>query len=329
MGQVYDGVLGLCVGDALGVPVEFTTRAQRDADPVDEMRGYGCYNVPAGSWSDDSSMALCLLDSLAENNAVFKPEDVMQRFLSWANNGAYTPHGEMFDIGNATHQAICRFSRGTPPLECGGQGEHDNGNGSLMRILPLVFPLYSRYGADFTASPEAMETIHQVSALTHAHPRSQLACGIYLCVAAALLDGMEPVPAAACGIGRAVAFYADGHPRFAYELDQFSRLFQFGAFRQLPRDSIRSTGYVVDTLEAALWCLAVTGDYRDCVQQAVNLGEDTDTVAAVAGGLAGLYYHANGIPPEWIACLAKRPWIASMCGKLEQVLHHCKSKRQS
>lgn len=316
MNHIWDGVLGLCIGDALGVPVEFQSRAELDAAPVTNMRGYGSHPVPAGAWSDDSSMALCLLDSLAEHGGEIAPEDIMGRFLSWANDGAYTPYGEMFDIGIATRKALQRFAHGTPAALCGGDGEHDNGNGSLMRILPLLFPLYQRYGCDLPAHDTAMEQIHLVSALTHAHPRSQLACGIYLTVGAALLEGASPAQAVSLGVAGAAGYY-EKSPAFSDALKHFGRLLDVPAFLALPREAIRSSGYVVDTLEAALWCVGTTSSYTDCVLQAVNLGEDTDTVGAVAGGLAGIAYGAAAIPTEWTDCLARLDWIRALCGHLK------------
>lgn len=315
MGRIWDAILGLCTGDALGVPVEFQSRDELDAEPVTDMRGYGSHPVPAGAWSDDTSMALCLLDSLAECEGRVDLEDIMRRFLSWANDGAYTPYGEMFDIGIATRKALLRFAHGTPAAECGGSGEHDNGNGSLMRILPLLFPLYERYGSDFPAHEAVMEQIHRVSALTHAHPRSQIACGIYLSVGAAMLETNSPVQALSLGMARAAAYYRQT-PAFSTELQHYSRLLEPSDFLTLPRDAIRSSGYVVDTLEAALWCLGNTNNYADCVLQAVNLGEDTDTVGAVAGGLAGIAYGAAAIPEEWTAKLARLDWIRQLCDRL-------------
>ena len=134
--KTLSAIMGLCVGDALGVPVEFSSREQLKRNPVVDMRAYGTYNQPAGTWSDDTSMTLCTLDSLS-NGLDYK--DIMEKFLSWYKDGEYTPHGEAFDIGMATSKALNKYASGEKPLESGGRGERDNGNGSLMRILPVLF----------------------------------------------------------------------------------------------------------------------------------------------------------------------------------------------
>ena len=177
LNNILSGIMGLVVADALGVPVEFQDREVLRQNPVKNMRSYGTYNQPAGTWSDDSSMTLALLDSLKDG---LDYKDIMDKFLAWYEEGAYTPHGEMFDIGIATSNALRRYKSGTSPLESGGNSEHDNGNGSLMRISPILFYLEGEFGSDFLDHEETFELIHNISALTHAHKRSKIACGIYI-----------------------------------------------------------------------------------------------------------------------------------------------------
>lgn len=313
--HVLDGIMGLCVADALGVPVEFNGRERLKANPVEGMRGFGTHSQPPGTWSDDSSMTLCLLDSLANG---LSHKDIMSKFQDWLTEGAYTPYGEVFDVGIATRQAIRRYMSGIEPLTCGGIGERDNGNGSLMRILPLLFYIQSLYGTDFQEIDEAFDMIHQVSALTHAHKRSQIACGIYLSVASMLIGKMDLKIAVELGIYKAVEYYKR-KPEYQSELAKFSRLSEMD-FRDLSEAEIKSSGYVVDTLEAAIWCLLNSENYKECVLKAVNLGEDTDTVAAVAGGLAGLYYGYENIPNEWIIQIVKKGHIEELSNKLHQSL---------
>ncbi len=308
--NITNAIMGLCVADALGVPVEFMQRSKLKADPVIDMRAYGTYNQPAGTWSDDTSMTLCLLDSLANG---LDYDDIMKKFHQWFDEGAYTPYGETFDVGNATRKAINRYASGTAALECGGKAEGDNGNGSLMRILPILFYLQSQYGSEI--NEEAFEIIHKVSSITHAHKRSLMACGIYICIASAITQGIGLKAAMQTGTQKAMQYYRN-NPEFTHELKHYARL-ENKDFEKLPEEQIKSSGYVVDTLEAALWCLLNTNNYRDCVLKAVNLGEDTDTVAAVAGGLAGLYYGYDSIPPQWLAVIAKRDYIESLCDKLQ------------
>ena len=307
--QIEALILGHAVGDALGVPVEFQSRAELQAHPVHEMRGFGTYPVPAGSWSDDTSMTLALLESLVRVGHLDLP-NVMENFRVWMDEAAFTPTGTVFDMGRTCGLAITNFKRGFAPVECGGAGETDNGNGSLMRIAPLAPYLYARYGKELPE--EAIKIVHDVSAMTHAHPRSQMACGIYTMIAVKLLDGAASEDAIEEGLSEAHGRYAKME-RFRDELETYQRLWDIDAFRALPVKEIRSSGYVVDTLEAVLYCLLTTDSYEECVLEAVNLGEDTDTVGAIAGGLAGVAYGLDAIPQEWRAALLKKEWILEMC----------------
>ena len=306
--KILGGIIGLCVGDALGVPVEFQSRDALRQNPITDMRGYGTYKQPAGTWSDDTSMTLCLLDSLANG---LDYNDIMSKSLSWLRDAEYTPHGNVFDVGITTRESLARFERGTAPLQCGGTSEFDNGNGSLMRILPLAFYLRSRFGERFMDNAEAFDIIHDVSALTHAHARSKIGCGIYMSICENLhyhiLDGNTKLSE---GIRRAKEYY-ESRAEFAEELTHYERLFR-DDFRDLPEDEIKSGGYVVDTLQAAVWCLLNTDNYTDCVLKAVNLGEDTDTTAAVVGGLAGMLYGYDSIPAKWVSKIARLDYIKEL-----------------
>lgn len=318
---ILDGIIGLSVGDALGVPVEFSSREELKEKPVTDMMGYGTYNQPPGTWSDDTSMTLCTLDSLSKG---LDYNDIMDKFVLWINEGEYTPYNEVFDIGITSQQAILKYIKGENPLDCGGKSEMDNGNGSLMRILPLGFYLYPDYVKNSSGDKDwynksldkIMEIIHNISRLTHGHLRSQIACGIYTLVALKLMDATSLKDGVYQGISEAFNYYRSSDymikENHVEELKHFSRL-ESTDFHKTLEENIKSSGYVVDTLEAALWCLLTTNSYRDCVLKAVNLGEDTDTVAAVAGGLAGIYYGYDQIPKEWLDKLARRGWIEDLC----------------
>ena len=305
---VMSGMLGLVVGDALGVPVEFVRREIIKKNPVNDLIGYGTYNMPPGTWSDDSSMALCLLDSLSKG---LDYSDIMQKFLAWLNDAEYTPYGKVFDVGRTCMTAVFRFPKGTQPIMCGGTKENENGNGSLMRILPIVFYLTSIYGNDFSEHEEAFEIIHNVSALTHAHARSKTACGIYISIAGDMTDAPDVSSGVQSGLNKARTYY-ESKKELAGEFEHYCRIYSNG-FADLPESEIKSSGYVVDTLEAALWCLLNTDTYENCVLKAVNLGQDTDSVAAVAGGLAGLYYGLDAIPVKWLEQIARLDYIKELC----------------
>lgn len=295
-------MIGHAIGDALGVPVEFCEREELDESPVTDMMGFGSYPVPAGAWSDDTSMTLAALDSLSKGSVNY--DEIMENFVCWCSEDAYTPTGEMFDIGRTCLTAIRNYlaTDGKPALECGLTDEHSNGNGSLMRIHPFV--LYA--SANNMPFGEWLQLIKNGSAITHAHDRAELGCLIYAFVLFHLL-GDPNKDSIALGLKR-----AESHLKDCAELEYYSRIFK-SDFASLDRNEIKSSGYVVDTLEAALWCLLTTTDYKSCVLKAVNLGEDTDTVAAVAGGLAGILYGYDNIPQEWKDTLIKRDYIEELC----------------
>lgn len=306
-----DGIWGVVVADALGVPVEFTSRRERELDPVKGMRQYGTYNHPRGTWSDDSSMTLATLDSIKSVGGI-DYKDIMDKFVSWCAEGNYTPFGEVFDMGMATSRALNRYRMGEEPTRSGGISERDNGNGSLMRILPVCLYLFERQKAICTSEEESIYIIHNVSALTHGHLRSQIACGMYYFMVKAILEKKgELTKRLQEGIDKAFEFYRKDL-RNNKELRLYSRLTDLNTFKKTPPEQIRSSGYVVDTMEAAVWSLITTDSYDTAVLKAVNLGDDTDTVGEVAGGLAGLYYGYENIPAAWIEAIQGREWIKEL-----------------
>ncbi len=301
---IKSAIIGHAIGDALGVPVEFIPRDRLLCLPVADMQGFGRHNVPAGTWSDDTSMTLCTLESLTKSGKI-DLDDIMSRFAMWGNSGYMTPNGKMFGIGRSTLHAIAKYGRNHSVHGCGGRSERDNGNGSLMRILPVI--LYQHFtGGDALYGEAQIEEIRSVSALTHAHPRSAVACGIYAFVVKEALDKRN-VASVENGIERAKNYYAE-HDEFS----SFSRVFS-GELGTADAAEIRSSGYVVDTIEAAVWCLLTTDNYRSCVLKAVNLGDDTDTIAAIAGGIAGLIYGFDTIPQTWVSQLALYQKLDAMC----------------
>ena len=307
-------IIGHAVGDALGVPVEFANRERLKAEPVIGMRGYGTHKVPAGTWSDDTSMTLCLLESLTRLMKV-DYQDIMNNFLKWMEEGEFTATGITFDVGITTRHALLRSrpdpisakmgKKGIDPLLCGEDSEYSNGNGSLMRIAPMALYLNGNLTED------TLQLVHNVSKLTHAHVRSQMACGIYVFIATELLTD-KSLNAIRTGIQKAYQFY-QGQDDFKTEINTYSRIWNVEQFAKVPEYDIKSSGYVVDTLEAAIWCLFNTDNYCECVLKAVNLGGDTDTVGAITGGLAGLLYGEENIPPAWRKELQRMDYIEKLC----------------
>ena len=294
-------IFGHAIADALGVPVEFCDRSEIDESPVTDMMGYGTYPYPEGSWSDDTSMSLCALDSLAKGKIDY--EDIMNNFIKWLNDSDYTPTGEAFDVGRTCLKAIIVYCQTRDVNTCGRIVEQSNGNGSLMRMHPMTLYLHTR--SDLSIE-EKIEIIHNTSALTHAHERSKIGCGIFSFVLWELLDNPDK-ESVITGLNKAKEYYK-GYS----ELSKYERIFD-KTFILTKRDDISSSGYVVSTLEAALWCLLTTNSYSECVLKAVNLGDDTDTVGAVSGALAGALYGLEAIPDKWISDLKRKDYIEDMC----------------
>lgn len=303
--QIRAALLGLAVGDALGVPVEFQSRAARRQDPVVHMRAYGTHNQPAGTWSDDASLTFCLAEAIADGFTVSK---LAENCCRWYYKNFWTPHGVVFDIGITTREAINRLKADNDLTLAGGTDEYSNGNGSLMRTLPLAFyqpeaPLAERFAL-----------ISDVSAVTHGHVRSAIACFLYLEIARHLLAGLTPAAAYArlCSEAPAQLYELKISAR---EADHFERILS-GRLPDIAVTAINSGGYVMHTLEAAFWCLLHHDTFAETVLAAVNLGDDTDTTGAVVGGLAGICYGEAAIPVEWLAVLARRPDIENLAARV-------------
>ena len=300
-----DILFGVAVGDAIGVPVEFKSRESIMQKPVTDMIGFGTYNLPPGTWSDDSSLTFCLADTLING---YNLQRIGDTFVRWRYNSLWTARGEVFDVGMATQAAIERIAKGVRPDLAGGFETSSNGNGSLMRILPLLV-----YIKDMPVD-ERFAITKDVSSITHGHMRSVISCFYYLEFARKLLAGND-LFAIYQEIKAEVTEYLDSTSINRDEINLFDNLLK-GDIYDLPIDKIKSSGYVLHTLEASIWCLLTTLNYREAVLKAVNLGLDTDTTGAVTGGLAGLYYGFKNIPEEWIIKLARKKDIDVLADKL-------------
>lgn len=285
-------MLGLAVCDALGTTLEF--KSPGTFKPISDMVGGGPFGLKAGQWTDDTSMALCLAESLIEKQG-FDPVDQLERYVRWYRKGHLSSTGECFDIGTTTSAALYRFERTHEPF-CGSEDPHAAGNGSIMRLAPV--PLF------FARQPlEAIEKSGLSSRTTH---------GAQVCVDACRYLGALIVGAVG-GASRdalvserysPVAGYWEEHPLTA-EIDEIAA----GSFRHRNPPAIRGTGHVVRSLEAALWAFAKAKDFREGALMAVNLGDDADTTGAVYGQIAGAYYGAGGIPAGWLEKLHGRAMI--------------------
>ena len=284
-------LVGLAVGDALGTTLEFTVR---DAcPPHSEMTGGGPFRLAPGQWTDDTSMALALADSLIAHPG-FDPSDLMQRFVSWWRTGAYSCTGSCFDIGVTTRSALARFERSSDPY-AGSPDPDAAGNGSLMRLAPAA--LRHLHDADAARRLAAAQ-----SRTTHAAPQAMEACAFFT-------DLLREAV-----LGRPKAQVLAARP---WSGDAAVAAIAAGSWRGKPRSDIRSTGYVLDTLEAALWSVDQAGSFHDSVVLAVNLGGDADTIGAVTGQLAGALHGMSGMPTRWLDALA---WRTELIEKADQLI---------
>lgn len=304
--RLLGGLHGSLVGDALGVPVEFAPRKAREADPVTGMRAYGTHHQPAGTWSDDGALLLCSVESLVEKG--YDPQDMGERFVKWLDLGHWTAHGQVFDIGIATRNALALIRSGIPAEQAGGRSQYDNGNGSLMRILPVTLACADLDDALLS------DHVQRASAITHGHDRSRLACVFHAMFVSELLGGHPPQEVLERCRRRFLALFAD-HPETSALRDLIS-----APLANWPANEVSSGGYVIHTLTASLWCLLTTTSFSECVLKAVNLGDDTDTTGCVAGGLAGLLYGMDAIPPEWIAALPRQDDLQTLFGRFRESL---------
>ena len=288
-------LFGVAVGDALGVPVEFNTREEIKENPVTDMIGFGTYNLPAGTFSDDSSLTFCLAEALTNE---FDLNTIGRNFVKWYHNDYWTATGTVFDIGIGTQEAIDRISKGVQPDLAGGIDVSSNGNGSLMRISPLVFYLMDKQ------IDERFEITKQVSSITHGHIRSVIACFYYLEFARQLIEKKNKFEIYR-NLQTLITTHLSSLSIDPIEVSLFDRLLKQN-INELTEENIVSGGYVIHTLEASIWCLLTTETYKDAVLKAVNLGNDADTTGAVTGGLAGLLYGFDNIPSNWVNGLARK-----------------------
>jgi ADP-ribosylglycohydrolase len=294
-------LLGLAIGDALGAAVEFEVPGSFEA--VQGYRGGGPHGLEPGEWTDDTSMALALADSIAEEG--WDLNDQAERYVAWWRTGAYSVNGRVFDIGTTTVAALQRFQQSGDPWTSGDSSELASGNGSIMRLAPVPLAyarLFPERLGDLVA--RAVES----SRPTHASPQCLSACAGLAVALAALVHGLprEVVLDPAWSAWKQLADLQPLHTEVAEVLS--------GSFRRKVPPDIRGSGYVVKSLEAALWAFAAAESFGDAVLRAVNLGDDADTTGAVCGQLAGAHWGESGIPPELLNGLAGREL-------LERALH--------
>jgi len=299
----YKGsLLGLAVGDALGAPVEFKRRGS--FEPVTGMLGGGTWGLPIGYWTDDTSLALCLAESLVETND-FNLTDQLDRYVLWYREGHLSSTGECFDIGVTTRKALSTYEATQRPYS-GPTNSSTAGNGSIMRLAPV--PL--TYALDFHA---AVEWSGESSRTTHGAVEAVDSCRYLGCLIASAVIGIPKDEFLGQRYCRQEGYW-DQRP-LCETVDEIAN----GSFKKKSQSEIKGTGYVIDCLEAALWSFYTTDSFKDGCLKAVNLGDDSDTTAAVYGQLAGAYYGASAIPEEWLAALTQIRLIESFAERLYEL----------
>jgi len=290
-------LLGLAAGDAIGTTAEFKPRGT--FPPVTDMIGQGPFYLQPGQWTDDTSMALCLACSLLEVQG-FDARDQMLRYLDWYETGYLSSTGDCFDIGNTVRQALNNFKKTGEPFS-GPTEPHTAGNGSIMRLAPVPMYYFNRPGDAIHLSAESSRTTH----------------GTIECLDACRLLGTILLRALSGADKSAILFGEIPSIITAASVQTIGR----GDYRSKEASAIRGTGYVVDSLEAALWCFWTTESYEDAILTAANLGDDADTTAAICGQVAGAHYGKAGIPPSWLKRLTKAEMILGLADSLFAASH--------
>ena len=300
--RFYGSLIGLAIGDAMGAPLEF--KSPGSFEPVNDMMGDGPHHLQPGEWTDDTSMALCLAESLIETGT-FDPVDQLSRYLRWYRDGYLSVNGKCFDIGNTTREALMTFEETGEPYP-GPENEYSAGNGSLMRLAPI--PLF------YMSNPlEALEKSAMSSRTTHNHPLAVDACRYMGGLIHGAIIGTSKDELLSERYSPIEGYWEDNP--LETKIDEVA----CGTFKRIEPPEIRGRGFVVKSLEAALWAFYKTDSFEDGCLLAVNLGEDADTTGAIYGQLAGAYYGFSNIPKKWTKKLAKIEIIESVILHLLQI----------
>lgn len=298
--RYFGCLLGLAAGDALGTTLEFNRPGS--FEPITDMTGGGPFGLVAGEWTDDTSMALCLAESLVETGG-FDAADQIKRYCRWWHEGHLSSNGRCFDIGNTVRNALLKFEQTGEPY-AGSTDPRTAGNGSLMRLAPVPMA-YAR------SVDKAMRMAGESSKTTHGAPEAVDACRYYAALIVGALDGQSKEELLGPGYDAGLGLWSEA------ALSGKVAAIAAGSFKQKsPSDGIRGTGYVVDALEAALWAFHTTETFADGALAAANLGDDADTTAAIYGQLAGAYYGVAGIPAHWLKLLAQSDLIEDFADRL-------------
>ena len=298
---VKNGIIGFIIGDAIGVPLEFSKR-RNEYNKIVDMLEYGSHNLEKGSFSDDSSMVIATIKSIVDNKGNIDYEDIMNNFIKWAENGEFTPNNKAFGIGRTTLRALFNYKNNNiNAIECGLDNIKDNGNGSLMRILPIAYYCYYKKLND----DEIFKIVKNISSMTHKNNISILGCYIYVLLVIELLNGNKKEKAY-----NNIRNY-DYSKYFDLDVIKYYDRLLKNDIKNLNINNISSLGFVVDTLEAVIWCFLNSNNYDESIIKSINLGNDTDTIGALVGGISGIYY--NNINDKWLNDIKRKEYLLNLC----------------
>lgn len=307
--KIRSSIFGAILGDAMGVPIEYTSRHENSLCSVKNLLGYGRFDHPVGTWSDDSSIILCTTESLCSG---YDLNHLAETYCKWLFEGYWTALGYVFDAGLTTCLALDRLHSEGSVSCCGCDSEDDNGNGSLMRMLPAALFFHNNNFDDF------MEKIHDISSLTHSHPRTIIGCGLYSLLVLELITNNNKEEALRSAVSKTLEYY-NRFDQYKNELCHYMRIFSLELL-SLNENEIHSSGYIVETLEAAIWCFIKNDSTYQILHSATNLGLETDTTGTVAGGLAGMVYNLDDVPQEIIQSLARKREIENLIRKFSDIV---------
>lgn len=301
------GIIGLSIGDAMGVPLE----GKYSKELVTEMIGGKAHNQPKGTWSDDTSMTLATMDAIIQENKI-NCDAIGNNFVQWKNNNKYTANGKLFDIGYTCSKAIENFCNKEDVVEkCGLDGIYDNGSGSLMRMVPLIYWCF----AQNCTEEEIYEIVSKISSITHRHEISIMGCFIYVLLGIELLKGKNKMSAYKNIRNVDYSKYFSDQT-----ISEYKSILEDKVYKKNIKE-IGSLGYIVDTLRSVVYALLMTDTYTNSIIVAINLGGDADTLGACTGGISGVYYGFDNINKEWQKDLVKLDYIEDMCDKFNNILN--------
>lgn len=290
--NIYGAIMGAIVGDAIGLPFEFKDKSEIKKSDIRKLKTRGYHNLPIGTWSDDSSMILCTIESMLDG---YNHRNIGDKFCEWKYNAHWTPYGILFDIGGTTAKAIMNINLRNDYT--GLNEEDDCGNGSLMRIIPLLFYIKDNRSQRF-------DIIKEVSSLTHSNMKCIIACSIYLEMCLNILDGHDKTTAYTKMKSTILEYYKE----YDKQLKSFDNIL-YKDILDINKEELSGSGYVIHTLESALYSFLSTKNFKHAIYNAILLGDDTDTVASITGGISGLYYGYNKIPKKWRKLIVKQKEI--------------------